>query len=200
MSTTTLIIGPEHDGQPMSLADFENAEVREGYAYELGRGVVVVNKIPNPPHFFIVNAVRRQLTTYEALNDSVELMIGGGSDCKILVEQFESERHPDLAVYLNPIPSNNNDSHAWAVWIPEIVVEVVSPGSKRRDYDEKPEEYLQFGIKEFWLVDAEREIITDMQRTRGNWSKQEVAAPAVHKTPLLPGFELNVAGVFDAVQ
>ena len=40
MSTATLVIGPEHNGQRMSLAEFEFAETRDEVLYELGRGVV----------------------------------------------------------------------------------------------------------------------------------------------------------------
>ena len=50
MSTATILIGPEHHGQRMSLEDFETAEAREGHLYELSRGVVTVIDVPGRRH------------------------------------------------------------------------------------------------------------------------------------------------------
>jgi hypothetical protein len=46
MSTTATLIGPEDQGRRMSLAEFDHAEVRDGYLYELGRGVITVSDVP----------------------------------------------------------------------------------------------------------------------------------------------------------
>jgi hypothetical protein len=44
----------------MSLQEFDQAEVQEGYTYELSRGVVVRSDVPNLSHLAQVNATRRQ--------------------------------------------------------------------------------------------------------------------------------------------
>lgn len=48
---------------------------------------------------------------------------------------------------------------------PSLVVEVVSPGEPgsdnyERDYIEKPKEYAQRGIPEFWQIDPERSVVS----------------------------------------
>lgn len=48
---------------------------------------------------------------------------------------------------------------------PQLVVEVVSPGEPGddnydRDYIEKPEEYAQRGIPEYWIVDPIRAVVS----------------------------------------
>ena len=149
MSTTAIKIVPTDHGRRMSLADFEHAEVQEGFLYELGRGVIVVSDVPNPPHLAQVNAIRRQFSAHELSHPDRIYAIAGGSECKILLASLDSERHPDLAIYKTPPPTANEE--AWATWVPEIVIEIVSPGSEERDYGEKPEEYLRFGVKEYWL-------------------------------------------------
>jgi Uma2 family endonuclease len=40
----------------------------------------------------------------------------------------------------------------------------VSPGSEVRDYEEKPEEYLAFGVREYWIFDADKETILVLVR------------------------------------
>src|SRR5262249_8722272 len=111
MSTVKIQVGPEDNGRRMSLADFEFAEVKEGYRYELAWGVIVVPEVANPPHGAQVNAVRDQLVVYKVTNPGRIYDVFAASDCKLLVEDFESERHPDLAVYKTPPPSR--DSTAW---------------------------------------------------------------------------------------
>jgi Uma2 family endonuclease len=98
-------------------------------------------------------------------------------------------------VYQTPPPAQEND---WAAWIPEIVIEVVSPGSEQRDYVEKREEYLAFGVREYWIVDADRQELLILQRSRGRWSPRIVRPPEVYRTQLLPGFEFACEQVFQA--
>ena len=200
MSTTTLKIGPENNGQRMSLADFDVAEAREGFLYELGRGVVVATEVPNLPHFFQVDEIGQQLGGYKAGTSLSYMRVANSNECKILLEEFGSERHPDLAIYLSRPPAGVEGSKVWAKWIPSIVVEVVSPTSQQRDYDEKPDEYLQFGIAEYWIVDAAREQLTVLQRDNEKWGKLTVNPPTRHTTSLLPGFELDIAAVFEAAK
>src|SRR5438309_1997652 len=99
MSTVKIKVGPEDNGRRMSLADFEFAEVKEGYRYELERGVLIVSDVPNPPHLAQIDVIRDQLTSYKVAHRGRIHRLAGGSDCKLLVEGQESERHPDLAVY-----------------------------------------------------------------------------------------------------
>jgi Uma2 family endonuclease len=198
MTTTAIKIGPADNGRRMSLADFEHAEVQPGYLYELGRGVIVVSDVPNPPHLWQVNAVRLQLTAYQFAHKGRISAIVGGGECKILLDDQESERHPDLSVYLTPPPGR--DSDVWSIWVPALVIEVVSPDSRDRDYNEKREEYLSFGVQEYWIFDAERGEMTVLRRTRGRWREQIVRPPDVYRSKLFPGLELDCGQVFEAAR
>ena len=80
------------------------------------------------------------------------------------------------------------------------MIEVVSPSSKGRDYDEKPEEYLQFGIQEYWIIDADKRQMTALRRSRGRWAAQTVRPPKTYRTHLLPGLEFSCEPVFDAAE
>ena len=147
MSSKTITrIGPADQGRRMSLEEFEHAEAEEERLYELSRGVVTVVDVPKPGHLAQVLAIRRQLHAYDAANPGRIHTIASGGECKLLISGLESERHPDLAIYKTPPPEGKNDDEIWSQWVPEIVVEVVSPSSRQRDYEEKPEEYLRLGV------------------------------------------------------
>ena len=198
MSTVTTKLTPADHGRRMTLAEFEHAEVEEGHLYELGRGVIVVSDVPNPPHLRQVNAIRRQFAAYDLAHPGRIDTLASGGECKILVADQESERHPDLAVYMIPAPLDS--SEVWQTWIPEIVIEVVSTDSAQRDYEEKRAEYLAFGVREYWIIDAQRQEMTALRRRAGRWQSNTVPPGGTYRTPLLPGLELNLAPVFDAAR
>lgn len=197
MSRIAIKIGPADHGRRMSLDDFDKAEAVDGYNYELSRGVITVVDVPNRSHLFQVDVIRHQLSIYrETHPDQIHTLAGSG-ECKILLAGDESERHPDVAVYKRP---PDDDEDLWATWIPELVVEIVSPGSEERDYVDKRKEYLAFGIREYWIVDAEKEEVLVLRRWRGRWTKRIVRPPEVYQTRLLPGFEFDCARVFEAAR
>src|SRR4051794_21252029 len=103
----------------MSLDEFDLAQAQPGYLYELGRGVVVVSDVPGPLHFALFTALRRQLAAYDLAHPGTIYGIGGGGECKILLPDFESERHPDISVYKTVPPASRK---LWARWVPEVVV------------------------------------------------------------------------------
>jgi Uma2 family endonuclease len=191
---TTTIIGPSDHGRLMSLDEFDLAEGRDGSLYELSRGVITAVDVPGPRHLAQVNAIRRQLHAYDALKPGRIHTIASGGECKILIAGLESERHPDLAIYKTPPP----DEEIWSQWVPGIVVEVVSPSSRRRDYEEKPEEYLRFGVIEYWISDADRKELIVLRRSRGRWAWRTIRPPDLYRTRLLPGLEFACGSVFDA--
>lgn len=195
MTQSLIQIGPADHGRRISLADFDLAEPLEGRTYELGRGVVTVVDVPNTRHLAQVRLIQKLLTAYDLAHPGRIHTIAGGGECKILVPSAESERHPDVAVYKTPPPEED----VWSTWVPEIVIEVVSPGSEQRDYVEKPEEYLAFGSAEYWVFDADRSEAGELlvhRRRAGRWATTILRPPAVLRTRQLPGLGLDVAAVF----
>lgn len=190
------IVGPSDHGRRMTLDEFDTAEGVEGRLYELSRGEVVVTDVPNPPHGDTLDALRELLSAYRGARPGVIQRMFSGSDCKILIESTQSERHPDVAVYKTPPPSR--DASVWSFWVPELVVEIVSPGSEHRDYVEKAEDYLFFGVQEYWVIDGFRGLVTVHRRSRGRWQKQELRRGDRYTTHVLPGFELVVDTVLPA--
>lgn len=195
MPHTAIRIGPADQGRRMTLAEFEHAEGQEGYIYELGKGVVTVVDVPNRGHGSQLDAARDQLYGYKRDHPGRIYRVLMGSECKILLHGLESERHPDLAIYKAP-PIEEEDY--WASWIPEIVIEVVSASSRHRDYEEKPDEYLQFGVREYWILDAEKNEMLVLKRYGGRWVRKPVRPPEKYKTRLLPDLDFDCGAVFRA--
>jgi Uma2 family endonuclease len=195
MPETAVTLGPLDHGRRMSLAEFDRAEGRPGHLYELSRGTVAVVDVPDPKHFAHVEALREQLVAYKLAHRGRIYGVAGGAECKILLPDLESERHPDLAVYKTAPPQGPD---VWVKWVPEVVIEVVSPDSVQRDYEEKREEYLQFGVKEYWIVDADRRQVLVLRRRAGKWVERVLRPTDTYTTRVLPDFEFACAPVFEA--
>jgi Uma2 family endonuclease len=197
MGKTLVRIGPADHGRKMSLAEFEHAQVQEGYLYELSRGIISVSDVPNRQHLRIVYASKRQLFAYDSAHPGRIHLIAAGSECKLLIPAFDSERHPDLSVFLTEPPPIENAS-LWRHWFPEIVIEVVSPSSRKRDHEEKPAEYFRRGAREYWIIDPRKRAMVVMRRVRNRWAETLVRPPAPYQTRLLPGLEFSCGAVFEA--
>jgi Uma2 family endonuclease len=191
-------IGPEDHGRRMSLDQFDNAIVQPGYIYELGKGVVEVSNVPKLDHGKQVEEARDELVAYRLAHAGVIYYLAGGSDAKLMIGPSESERHPDLLIYLSAPPDVEDD--IWSMWVPEIVIEVVSRQSSKRDYEDKAAEYLELGVDEYWIIDAAKNQMTVLIRWRGQWKRKIVKPPQKHITHLLPGFSLDLKKVFAAAK
>lgn len=83
---------------------------------------------------------------------------------------------------------------------PDLVVEILSPSTRRRDEQLKRQIYDRSGVREYWIVDPELEVIRIHQRTDGGFPRvAELSREAndVLTTPLLPGFALPLDTIFD---
>ena len=190
-----ITIGPADSGRRMSLADFDRAIAEPGYLYELGNGVIEVSEIPSIGHGMTVDALRGMIEAYRAKRPEVITYVGGGSEAKSLIESSQSERHPDLSIYCQLIP---DVAQPWNLWVPEVVVEVVSESSRQRDYASKPDEYFEFGVKEYWIIDPAKNVVTIHHRIAGRFPKKAYKASQRYKTHVLPDFVLDIGKLLAA--
>jgi Uma2 family endonuclease len=83
--------------------------------------------------------------------------------------------------------------------VPEIVVEVASPSTRRRDETIKRRLYERMGVAEYWIVDPRTEVVRVYRRDESTFARvvefSREAGDALG-TALMPGFELPLARIF----
>ena len=83
---------------------------------------------------------------------------------------------------------------------PALVIEILSPGTRKRDEQIKRRLFERSGVREYWLVDPIRNRITVYRRAAdGSFPRVDSLAAAERATlatPLLPGFLLELAPLF----
>lgn len=113
---------------------------------------------------------------------------------KTLPEQMipttTQRRRCDRAIWtgLGRVPDPDTD-------IPSIVIEFVSDTARerRRDYEEKLREYLAAGVREYWIIDRFRRMMTVYRVGPDGPVTLTVNAQDTYQTDLLPGFVLPLA-------
>jgi Uma2 family endonuclease len=83
---------------------------------------------------------------------------------------------------------------------PDLVVEVLSESTRRRDQALKLHRYERLGVREYWLVDPARRTVTVYRLREGVFVRiadLSAAAADVLTSPILPGLEIWLAALFD---
>jgi Uma2 family endonuclease len=193
--TTPLRIGPADSGRTMTLEEFLDADVVEGYRYELARGVLEVNQVPNDPHFQVVANLFAAVGGYRREHPGIILRFGGGNELQFVLPGLTSGRNPDLGVVLRGAPRDWRGRR-----IAALAAEVVSRGSIDRDYVTKRAEYLAYGLMEYWIVDPLERKVTVLTRRGDTWSEAVFRDDQVIASLVLPGFATTVAELWADVE
>ena len=160
-------------------------EVDEDYRYELIQGVLIVSpsasveeRDPNEELGHWLRNYREGHPQGSALDRTVS---------EQMVPVLQDRRRADRVIWagLGRRPDLKAD-------IPTIVVEFVSAGkrNRRRDYEQKRQEYLAVGVVEYWIIDRFRRTLTVVRNGAEGAQEILVGEADVYRTPVLPGFEL----------
>lgn len=193
MSIGSIRLTKADHGRRMSWDEYAQADSDDALIAELGRGVFSVIDVPEFRDGLRTNRVSSQFFRFWDAHQQQIQLIATGSECRLPMPELESDRHPDLAVYTTPPPQGVSADEFWSTWIPAIVVEVVSLSSAVRDYDEKPDEYLQFGVREYWIIDPHKNEMLVLRRSGGRWRRITVRPGESYRTPVLRDFEFHLA-------
>jgi Uma2 family endonuclease len=92
-----------------------------------------------------------------------------------------------------------NEKHATAA--PDLVVEILSPGTRKRDLGRKRAVYDRDGAGEYWIVDPETRSVTVLRRPRAGAGLTDVtmqasADGAILESPLFPGLKIRLREIF----
>jgi Uma2 family endonuclease len=133
-------------GRLLTLDEFVALPEDNSQRYELEEGILVVSPRPVPPH----QRVGKRLT--HVLDEQMPSGWEAFTELEVVVIDREpaTVRVPDVVV----IPPDWVHAQVPAAKV-LIAVEVISPGSRRKDTLVKPMEYAEAGIPHYWVIDLE---------------------------------------------
>ena len=129
------------------LPDGERAELIDGKIYYMAP--------PGTEHQRLVHHFDREIGNY---------IQGRHGDCEVFPAPFavflsDNDKNyvePDISV----ICDRNKITEKGCLGAPDWIVEIVSPGSRKMDYYKKLFKYRTAGVREYWVVDPGRKVVT----------------------------------------
>lgn len=129
------------------LPDGERAELIDGQIYYMAP--------PNRRHQKLISRLNQLIANYIDAN---------GGSCEVYPAPFavflnkDSRNYvePDISIICDPSKLDDKGCHG----APDWVIEIVSPGSKQMDYFTKLFKYCNSGVREYWIVDPDKNRIT----------------------------------------
>lgn len=188
-------LGPDSAGMLMTPEEFDAiTEYDEDYNYELVHGVLVVTPFAGPAERSPNDLLGYWLQKYAYEHPR------GSALVETLFEEYiptsESRRRADRAVWTVVAGRRSDPRHD----VPTIVIEFLSKGKAawRRDYVDKRNDYLDAGVREYWVIDRFRRVMTVFTTRAGKRIERKVTEKQIYRTPLLPGFELPLEQLLEA--
>ena len=133
----------------MLLPDEHRVELIDGYFYDMASPVNVHQLITGSIYAFLHNWVKTHGGSCIPFVSPVDVHLDP-DDKKTIVQ-------PDVLVVCD---RNKLTNHI--VGAPDLVIEVLSPSSWRRDLNLKANKYEQAGVREFWAVSPKNQAVTVM--------------------------------------
>ena len=140
----------------------------DGKRYEVVNGVLFMSPAPNTWHQKTVGRIFRYLAAH--IEDT-----GRG---EVYIAPFDVELaprfvvQPDVLILLKPNLEKVTEKRV--IGTPDLVVEVISPGTATYDRREKLDAYIQAGVPEYWIVEPASRTIEVLTIEAGTYSSRGV--------------------------
>lgn len=130
-----------------ALPNGERAELIDGKIYYMAP--------PNTKHQRLVHFFDREIGNYIQSKHG-ECEVFPAPFAVFLNENDTNYVEPDISVICDKNKISDQGCHGAPDWI----IEIVSPSSKQMDYYKKLFKYRTAGVREYWVVDPEKELVT----------------------------------------
>jgi len=163
----------------------------DGKRYEIIDGDLSMTPAPSPEHQRVLGRLFRQLDEVVRRNQLGEVFISPID----IVLSMTNVVQPDL-VFISEeqkhIVTKRN-----VVAPPDLVVEILSESTEKADRTMKKTLYERYGVKEYWIVDAESQQVEIHILKEGKYvSPTTFSINDTVKSSLLPGLSFRTSSLF----
>jgi Uma2 family endonuclease len=167
--------------------------VHENVKAEFIGGEIVFHSPVRAAHWQMVSKLAYRLGAYIKKNNLGELGIE-----KVLVRFSRNDFEPDI-VFFNKEMAATFVPDQKLFPIPDFVVEVLSESTEHNDRGVKYREYALGGVKEYWIVDPEKNVLEQYTNTSQEFALVKAHLGSSTVTSLaIEGFVLDLKDIFGA--
>lgn len=162
------------------------------FIYELINGVLMKKQAPTSRH---QTAVLSIASAFKVLTIEKQNGFAFTSPIDVFFDKYNNTQ-PDV-LFIKKERDFLIDPTNGIVGSPDIIVEVISPSSVKTDKKDKKALYLEFGVKEFWLVDPVYQTLILYVLNNNQYDiKQELFSEGKIESSVLPELNLDLKQVF----
>ena len=186
-----LHLGPLDVGRIISRDEFATASFEEPYHYERVEGKLKIMSPDGWEHVETSEPWRDELGAYRLAHPEIVRRVTSHAWVRI---DGDNDRIGDIGVYL----MRDQPSTQIPDLVPDLIFEFVSPSKedRRRDYVLKRAAYERVGIREYVIIDRFDRKVTVLTLREGRYAERVIPADGRYESPLLPGFALDLAGIW----
>ena len=174
--------------QPKTYEDYLNTP-NDGRKYELIDGEIVLSAPPTINHQRLVGRLARLLGEIADSIQGDEAFLGPVAVSLDPANTLE----PDV-VYRKRESASVVEARR-IQGVPELIIEVISPGSASRDQIRKRAIYESAGVPEYWIVDPARKTLLALQLRDGRYEELTPDGSRL-ASDILPAFAVDLTALF----
>lgn len=137
----------------------------EGTLAELIEGNIYMSPSPLKTHQRIVTLLSAHLTVYVEERGLGEIYV---SPFDVYLDEEMNAVQPDIVFVAS---KNLHIVQGHVHGVPDLLVEVLSPGNMNHDKVKKKALYEKFGVKEFWIIDPDNKEATGYFLENGSYAE-----------------------------
>lgn len=178
----------------MTYQEFRQLEFDENdpFLYELINGELVKKSAPNPRHQKILAILFNKI-----FNFVTEKNIGQAlcAPVDVFLDDYNAPQ-PDI-VFVKQERIEIIDWEEGILGRPDMVIEIMSPNSVKRDRFDKKDLYEQFAVPEYWIVDPQNMTIEIYKLQNNRYELISFAAQSgIVRSEVLGGWDLEINQLF----
>ncbi len=178
----------------MTYQEFRQLEFDDNdpFLYELINGELVKKSAPNPRHQKIVGLLFNRMFNFVTEKNLGQVL---SAPVDVFLDKYNAPQ-PDI-VFIKQERVDIIDWSEGVMGAPDLVLEILSPNSVRRDRFDKKNLYEQFAVPEYWIVDPQNTTIEIYRLQNNRYELASFAAQTgVIRSEALGGWELEVSEIF----
>jgi len=177
---------PRYENLRVTREEYLDLE-EDGFRYDMIDGVLQMSPSPDFEHANFGNNLNFLFKTYLKIHKIGKVVM----ECDVLLPDGGDVLRPDIIVILN---ENMNIVKMHIHGTPDIVAEVLSPSTRKRDLGVKAGRYLNCGVKEYWIVDSKEKSISVWRNEGKDWHKE---TGDLLRSNVLQGLEIKSKEIFE---
>lgn len=167
------------------------ADIDDDMKVEFINGEVIVHSPVKKEHTDVTLHITQLINAFVQIHD-----IGYVGYEKVMTSFTRNDYEPDV-VFFDKSKSKFFKKGMWKFPIPDFVLEVLSKSTETIDRGLKYEDYESHGVKEYWIIDPDKEIVEQYIIKNKKYVLEAKIKKGLISCKVIKGLKLDVRSFFD---